>query len=208
MPKKDAGTGIGPLDTMLPVLRHLGPGGFVFLHNWGWRGPEFAYSEFSKAWQQEYEAKNYAWADPVLSSAMLHPGDRRWSEVLDPDRLGVSAAARRHGLSYGAILSRGTIRKSVLSLARADRELDDGEMVLLSTTFDHLVKEVKVDGGLSKPEIETLRHLRDGMSYKEMADILGISISTVKLRLERCRLKLGGRSIVQGLALATQRNLL
>ena len=193
---------------MLPVLRHLGPEGSIFLFNWGWRGPEFSHSEFPREWQREYEAKNYTWADPVLRSAMLYAGDRRWSEVQGPDELGVLAAAQRHGLNYGAIFSRGAVRKSVLSLARADRELDDSEMRLLSTTFDRLVEDTTIGSGLTKAELETLRLFRDGLSYKEMADMLALGTSTVKLRLEKCRLKLGGRSNVHALVLALQRNLL
>ena len=211
MSNKVVSTGVKALDAILPVLRHLGPNGSIFLFNWGWRGPEFSHSEYPVQWQREYEAKNYTWADPVLRSAMLHVGDRRWSEVevsRGPDELGVLAAAQRHGLNYGAICSRGAIRKSVLSVARADRELDDGEMRLLSTTFDRLVADTTIGGGLTKAELETLRLFRDGLSYKEMADILSLGTSTVKLRLEKCRLKLGGRSNVHALSLAIQRNLL
>lgn len=201
-------TGMAPLDAALPTLRLLGTHGFIFVHNLGMRGPEFFHSEYPKAWQHEYETRNYTWADPVLLWSMLWTGDRRWSEIRSPDPMGVMAAARRFDLNFGAILCRWTgPRKSVMSLARADREFTDEEMVLLGATIDHLVHEARLDGSLTRVEVETLRCLREGLSHKEIADTLGISVSTVKLRIEKSRQKLGARSNTQALAIAISRNL-
>jgi LuxR family transcriptional regulator, quorum-sensing system regulator SdiA len=118
-------------------------------------------------------------------------------------------AARCFGLNHGAIFSRrvGT-KKSVLTLAREDREFTDEEIALLSSIFDRLVAEVKLSTSLTQPEIDVLRGLRDGLGHKETADSLNIAVSTVKVPLDRARAKLGAKSSAQTLALAIQQNLL
>jgi LuxR family transcriptional regulator len=207
-PATPAKTGIAPLDNIIPMLRLLAPQGFAFVFNMGLRGPEFVHSEFPVEWQREYEAKNYIWADPVLLWSMQHRGDTRWSEINTLDLRGVMPAAKKFQLKHGAIFCRGPIKKSVLSLARADREFTDEEMALLSSTVTKLVEDATLDTTLNEPEIETLRRFRDGLAYKEIGLALKISPSTVKLRLANARKKLGAVSNVHALAIAIQRNLL
>lgn len=201
-------TGLGILDSHLPMLRMLAPQGFIFVSNLHLRGPEFFHSEYPREWQREYEGKNYPWTDPVLIWSMMWTGNKRWSEIKSPDPRGVREAASRFDLNYGAIFSRGGLKKTVLSLARADREFTDEEMTLIAGLLDRLVAEVASDQGLTIQELDTLRHLRDGLSHKEIASALGIAVSTVKLRLSTARGKLGANSNVHALALALQRNLL
>lgn len=190
------------------MLRVLGTQGFVFVHNLGLRGPEFVHSEYPVEWQREYEGRNYMWSDPVLIWSMMNRGDKRWSEINTSDFRSVMIAARKHQLNHGAIFCRGAIKKSVLSLSRADREFTDEEMALLSSMVTKLVEEASLDTALAEAEIETLRRFRDGLGYKEIGLALRISPSTVKLRLANARKKLGAVSNVHALALAIQRNLL
>lgn len=206
---KPATTGIPSVDAVLPTLRVLGPKGFILAFNMSLRGPQYFHSEYPKAWQHEYESKNYTWADPVLFWAVMFAGDRRWSEITNLDPLGVMTAARRFGLTYGAVFSRwvGT-KKSVMTLAREDREFTVEEVALLGSIFDRLVTEVKLSSSLSQAEIDTLRCIRDGMTHKEVAEALNISPSTVKVRIEKARTKLGAASSAQALAMAIQQNLL
>ena len=201
-------TGIAPLDNIVPMLRLLGPQGFVFVHNLGLRGPEFVHSEFPVAWQREYESKNYMWSDPVLLWSMMSRGDKRWSEINAIDFRGVMAAAKRFGINFGAIFSRGAVKKTVLSLARADREFTDEEMALLSGLVGKLVEDASLDTALNDAEVETLRRFGDGLSYKEIGLALKLSPSTVKLRLANARKKLGAVSNIHALAIAIQRNML
>ena len=79
---------------------------------------------------------------------------------------------------------------------------------LLGSIFDRLVTEVKLSSNLSQAEIDTLRCIRDGMTHKEIAEALQISPSTVKVRIEKARAKLGAASSAQALAMAIQQNLL
>jgi LuxR family transcriptional regulator len=190
------------------MLRILAPQGFVFVHNLGLRGPEFVHSEYPVEWQREYESRNYMWADPILLWSMLNRGDRRWSEINSIDLRGVMSAARRYRLNHGAIFCRGAVKKSVLSLARADREFTDEEMALLSSMVGKLVEDASLDMAINEAEAETLRRFRDGLSYKEIGLALKLSPSTVKLRLANARKKLGAVSNVHALAVALNRNLL
>ena len=191
------------------MLRLLAPQGFVFVNNLGMKGPEFVHSEYAKAWQVEYESRNYMWADPVLLwSVMSRGGDKRWSDFGKSDLMGVMAAAKTFGLNYGAIFCRGSTKKSVLSLAREDREFTDEEMSLLSGLATQLMQDVSLDRSLSNQELETLRLLRDGLPHKEIGTTLGISVSAVKFRLNNARRKLGASTNTNALALALQRNLI
>ena len=95
-----------------------------------------------------------------------------------------------------------------MTLARSDREFTNEEMALLSELMDRLVKELPLDRALTIQESNVLRALRDGRSHKEIAADLDIGISTVRLRLNTARQKLGAGSNTAALTTAMQRNLL
>ena len=44
------------------------------------------------------------------------------------------------------------------------------------------------------------------MEYPEIAALLGISVPTVKVRVEKARTKLGARNTAQAVAIAVRRN--
>ena len=145
MTRKDPATsGIPALDAALPSFRLLGTCGFIFAHNITFRGPEYFHSEYPKEWQAEYESRSYAYFDPVLLWNIMNIGDRRWSDIRLPDLRGVMKAARRFELNFGACFSRAHRgRKSILTLARPDREFTDEEMAFLSATFEHIMGEIE-----------------------------------------------------------------
>jgi LuxR family transcriptional regulator len=204
-------SGIPALDGALPSLRLLGPSGFILAFNISFRGPEYFHSEYPEPWQEEYERGSYAYFDPIVLWSLTNIGDRRWSEVTLPDLRGVMQAARAHALNFGAVFARARRgKKSILTLARSDRECSDEEMAFLSATFESLVSEIELDdgGGLTPAEVETLRCVRDGLSYAEAAELLKISVPAVKARVEKARGKLGARNATQAVALAIQRKLI
>lgn len=204
-------TGIPALDAALPSIRLLGPAGLIFAFNITFRGPEFFHSEYPRPWQVEYERRSYAYFDPILLWSLMNVGDKRWSEIKLPDLRGVMKAARDFDLRYGAIFARSQRgKKSILTVARGDRDYTDEEMTFLSASFEHLMSEIEQDdgGGLTPAEVETLRCIRDGMSYAETAALLQISVPTVKARIEKTRGKLGARNATQAVALAIQRRLI
>ncbi|TCP44124.1 helix-turn-helix transcriptional regulator [Rhodovulum marinum] len=204
-------SGVPALDVVLPTLRLLGPSGFIFAYNITFRGPEYYHSEYPKAWQMEYESRGYTYVDPVLIWNILNTGNKRWSEVRLPDLRGVLTRARAYGLVYGASFSRTTKgKKTILTLARADREFNDEEILFLAATVDELnagfSKSYRIE--LTVAELQTLRCLRDGMTYAEAAAMLNVSVPTIKARLEKVRGKLGAKTATQAVAMAVQRKLL
>ena len=211
MERRQQISGIPALDAALPTLRLLGPSGFIFASNITFRGPEYFHSEYPKPWQVEYESKSYAYFDPILLWLVMNTGDRRWSEVRLPDLRGVMKAAKRFDLTFGACMARNRRgKKSILTLARPDREFTNEEMAFLAASFDQLLAEMEKESGngLTAVEAETLRCLRDGMGYAEAAELLGVSVPTVKARVEKARGKLGARNATHAVALALQRKLI
>lgn len=204
-------TGLPALDGALPTLRLLGNAGFTFAHNISFRGPECFHWEYPPAWQAEYDGHGYAYFDPILLWSVMNTGARRWSEVHLPDLRGVMRAASAHGLRFGASFADNSrARKSILCLARSDREFTDEEMEFLAATFGHIISEIEREdgGGLTVAEIETLRCLCAGMSHAEAAQALGVAVPTVKVRVEKARGKLGARNATQAVATAIRRRLI
>ncbi len=200
-------TGIPEIDLVLPLYRIMAPAGFIIAFNLTMRGPEYYHCEYPQAWQREYEAKNYAWGDPIMLWAAINTGDKRWSDVRFPDLIGVFKAAQRFNINYGATFSRkhGS-KKSVLTVAHDTREFTDEEMLIFARSFDVLVLDAKINGTLTEAELDTLRCVQQVMEYPEIAVQLGISVPTVKVRVEKARSKLGARNTPQAIAIAVRRN--
>lgn len=204
-------TGVAALDSEIPLWRRTGTAGFIFAYNITFRGPEFFYTEYPRAWQIEYEAGSYACFDPVFHWLLLNVGDCRWSDIAPGDPKGIFASARRHGLHYGAAFGRSARNcKCFITLARDDREFTDAEMAALSASADAAVAGFHRDrkAGLSTVEQQTLRCLRDGLSYGEVSAALKVSERAIKARVESARGKLGARNATQAVAIAIQRHLI
>lgn len=93
-----------------------------------------------------------------------------------------------------------------MTISRPDREFTDEELAHLGDKFDHLVTYVIGQCGLTEKELDALRGLRDGLSYKQIAVELDISVPTVKSRAERAKGKLGAKTTTQAVAMASTRN--
>jgi LuxR family transcriptional regulator len=202
------------LSTMIPNydaeierLRDIGPAGLILAFNLTPRGAEHFHAEQPPSWRKLYEDRNYHFTDPVFVWAVANSGNRRWSEVPLPDVKGVLTAARKHGLVYGAIFSRKINGKhSMLTLARADRELSDTEMELAAAKFESFLDVVVGAPLLTDGELDVLRALKDGLGQSEIAGKLGISESAVKLRCQKACAKLNARTRTQAVAIAVARN--
>ncbi len=97
-------------------------------------------------------------------------------------------------------------KRSFLTISRPDREFTDEEMAHLDDKFNNLVDYVVGQCGLTSKELDALRGLRDGLSYKQIAVELEISVPTVKSRAERAKGKLGAKTTTQAVAMASTRN--
>lgn len=188
-------------------LRFLGQSGFIMAFNMTFRGPEYLHSEYPEEWQKIYEERNYFFVDPVLIWCVTKTGNKRWSDIKLPDLRGVMKEARKFDLNYGAAFSRKLMNKrSFLTISRPDREFTDEELEHLGDKFDRLVTHVVGQCGLTDKELDALRGLRDGLSYKQIAVELNISVPTVKSRAERAKGKLGAKTTTQAVAMASTRN--
>ena len=101
----------------------------------------------------------------------------------------------------------------VREIARAIKSLYDGETVFASSVTDKLVKQltkhtpngdIKTGGELRPPQLDVLRLASRGMSNKEIADVLFISVRTVQNRFVSIFQKLGVRSRTEAVAQALQ----
>jgi LuxR family transcriptional regulator len=190
-------------------LQDYGPSGCVVAFNMTLRGPEHLYNTFPPEWVEIYQRQNYFFLDPINMWTFLNTGERRWSEVNIPDMRKIMPHAQRYGLVYGAIFSRSRVfKRSLLSVARADRELTDAEMSTLAAKFDSWTDMVMGGADLSDGEIAVLRGLKDGLERAELARQLGISESGLKQRLARACTKLQAKTPTQAVAIAVARNYL
>lgn len=191
----------------LATIREIAPAGFVLAFNINWSGPEHLHSEFPAAWKELYERKNYFVADPIFYWTLVSRGRKRWSEIALPDVAGVLDSAKKHGMEYGAVFSeRKDGRRSFLTAARSDRELEEPEMAALEDIFKSWVEVLTNRPELSEGELSVLACLRDGMAQGDIASALKISESTVKQRARRAMSKLGAATRTQAVALAVAKN--
>ena len=188
-------------------LLQYGPSGFVLAFNMTFRGPEHLHSAFPKDWVTIYQNKNYFFLDPINLWTFSQVGEKRWSEIRLPDLRGVLPEAKKFGLVYGAIFSRKRLdKRSLLSVARSDRELTDAEMDIIGAKFDGWIDMVVGGTPLTEGELQVLRCLKDGLGRQEIAQHLGLSESGVKQRCVKACAKLKAKTLTQAVAIAVARN--
>lgn len=188
-------------------LDDVGPTGWILGLNVDFMGAQHLVNRFPDAWNKIYVENNFIYRDPIVAWASSKEGALRWSEVPIEDIGGLFDAARAHGLSYGAVLAKMVNgRRSFLTVARDDRELTDAELATLDAKFTSWLNVLYNFATLTAGELDVLKAKRDGMTYKEAAQALGISDETVKKRLEKARGKLGAVSVTNAVAIAMTRH--
>lgn len=206
---------IDDMEGMDARLMAIGPKGYMLALSIRYFTPEFYLATYPQQWVEIYTSRRYALFDPVTFWCRFNEGATRWSEIEFSALRGagnlVMQQAESHGLKFGgaAAIRSGTEAgvKSVLCVAREDRELTDDELASLTEILEHIAAAVGQHAGLSEPELEILRDLALGMTHNEIADARMISPATVKKRLERARVVLGARNGVHAVAIATRRGL-
>ena len=190
-------------------LDALATGGWLMGFNISYKGAEILINRYPPAWVAEYEENNYFFGDPVLVWTMTKTGSTRWSAIRMPDLRSVMVVARRHGLAYGATISKKYGRKRCfLSMAHKDREFTDAEIEIVEAKFTMWCELLLNRASLTEGEIAVLRSFRDGHGQRECAAALNISEATVKQRLSKACTKLGAASRTQAVALAATRGYL
>ena len=193
----------------LDIITSIGTEGYFVMLNHVRMGPEFIQSSFSQDWQAEYDQNAYHLRDPTFLWSLANNGTRRWSEIRIPDACGVMKRARRYGLIFGAVFSQGkATKKSVLSVARDDRELNDKEMTVLADWFDQYVIACNNKQPFSIKELNVLQCLANDMTVEEAATHLNISVSAAKARLKTARDRHGVKTNTRIVATALRSNLI
>ncbi|WP_299850838.1 autoinducer binding domain-containing protein [uncultured Roseovarius sp.] len=193
----------------LETISSIGTEGYFVMVNHSRKGPEFIQSSYPQEWQTEYDENSYHLKDPAFLWSLAKNGSRRWSEIKLPDPSGVMKKARRYGLIYGAIFSKGFLtKKSVFSVARDDRELTDDEMTWLADWFERYVTACNRQQAFSIKELDVLQCLSNDMTVEEAADHLNISASAAKARLKTARDRYGVKTNTWMVATALRSNLI
>ncbi len=193
----------------LEIVTNIGTEGYFVMVNHVRMGPEFIQSNYPQEWQTEYDENAYHLRDPTFLWGLTNNGARRWSEIKIPDAFGVMKRARRHGLIFGAVFSKGVFtKKSVLCVARDDREVTDEEMVLLADWFDQYVTACNNKHPFSAKELDVLQCLSNDMTVEKAAAHLNISASAAKARLKTARDRFGAKTNTWIVATAIRSNLI
>lgn len=174
----------------------------------GFSAPVVEINRLPGPWVNYYASQGFIGYDPVAIWCLREEGVCRWSDLESLDEAGVFDQASRFGLRHGLCLSSLVqTGRCFASFARYDRAFTDEEIKTLQMAFSEIVN-TPAHALLSIAEREALGLMRDGMRYAEAADSLGITQSAVKQRLRSARIKLGGKTLVEAVALASSHRLI
>lgn len=174
----------------------------------GFAFPEYERNSLPQKWIEIYTKDGLMIFDPVIRWIYNNSGQTRWSEISYDDERDVLKNAASFGLCYGAAISvmddTTPGLRSFGSFSRSDREFEDDELEMLTQAVGALHRALDRAPGLTKAEIEVLGMLASGMKLKEIAYLLSISESAVKLRLSNARNKLDARTNTQAVGRAKE----
>jgi DNA-binding CsgD family transcriptional regulator len=179
-------------------------------------------STHSKIWQARYFLKRYALIDPIIrrGSAAILPFDWDTLPTDNPETVKFFADARRHGVGRNGLSIPVRNRKnthSVVSFSN-DAARDEWEnfksanMTFLQQLCALIDSAASIEADLPKNPVQlSLREEQclvwagRGKTYQEVADILGLSVGSVKTHLDTARHKLHCINLTHavGVAVAT-----
>lgn len=198
------------------LMRHAGvaiefssvaPAGYYVAVRIGFAFPVEERNHLPPEWVARYTAEGMMLHDPVVKWVYAHTGAIRWSTLESEDSRGVLHKAAQYGLRYGvAVCCRdrdGAGLRSFGMFARADREYANDEIALLQLYIRQLHDSLTPPKNLTHAELEALAMVKNGLLVKEIASALQISEGAVKQRLRNVKTKLGAKTSVQAVTLAS-----
>lgn len=190
-------------------LAKLAPAGFSAGLHIRFASPLVYVRTYTDDWNKAYDDNAYALRDPMVFWGLGVKGQTRWSDIKLPDPFNIFGQAKAHGLTYGAVVSRGPITsRSIVGMAHPDREFTDDEIKAAAQIVDRLHAAAEPPTELTTAQIEALRLLADGDRHTAAAAKLGISESALKARLQSARARLGARTNAQALKIAREYQLI
>ncbi|MBS4718222.1 autoinducer binding domain-containing protein [Aeromonas dhakensis] len=161
-------------------------------------------NNYSNAWQQRYQSRNYLSFDPSIQACITGKGPIVWSHDLFKAAPEIWEEAQVHGLRVG--WAQGIMDRSgyvgMLTLARSTdpllpAELDAKQMQLrwLSQLIHLLLSPFlslsEMEARLTEREAEVLRWTAEGKTSADISTILQISDNTVNFHIKNALNKLG-----------------
>ena len=125
-------------------------------------------------------------------------------KILILTTFGTSAELKKamDGGASGALMK----NSSQAELIEAIRDVMSGKLVM-SGEIRHSITDMKPAPEMSQRQLEILNLVAKGFSNKEIADIAGVSLETVKDHVKKILLKMGAGSRTEAAALAVNMNL-
>lgn len=120
-------------------------------------------------------------------------------KILILTTFGTSAELKKamDGGAAGALLK----NSSQAEIIEAIRKVMSGQSVM-SSEIQHGIEEMKSMPEMSRRQLEILNLVAKGFSNKEIADVLGVSLETVKDHIKKILLKMGADSRTEAASLA------
>jgi DNA-binding CsgD family transcriptional regulator len=192
------------------LLSKFAPGGYYIALRVGFYAPERELNGFASEWSDHYTREGLALVDPYMRWCQGNLGILRWSDVDLPDPSAVASAYRRFGFLFGASASIGgtaTVPKRSFGVfAHPQREFRDDELSFLHRALGQL--HDASNDVLTPAQAAALRLLSQGKRQKEIAMLLGISISAVKARLKSAAQRLGASTPIEAASIAASGGML
>ncbi|RVT82558.1 LuxR family transcriptional regulator [Rhodobacteraceae bacterium CCMM004] len=196
-------------DTELRKLDAYAESGYFLALHIRFTSPLMFFQTYKQDWIEHYSSNGYVLRDPMTAWSFSTTGTTRWSNRRVPDPFGIFKEAKKFGLNYGMTASCGPIlSRTVCSIARSDREFEDGEMAEVAVLVQRLHDMAEPTTRLTKAQHEALKAIADGHRHAAAAAMLGISESALKLRLASARDRLMARTTAEAIQRAKDYNLL
>ena len=141
--------------------------------------------------------------DGADATMQIHAADPQ-VKILILTTFGTSAELKKalDGGASGALMK----NSSQAELIEAIRAVASGKLVM-SDEIRHSITDMKSTPEMSQRQLEILNLVAKGFSNREIADIAGVSLETVKDHIKKILLKMGAGSRTEAAALAVNMNL-
>lgn len=193
-------------------FRKLAPAGYYLAFRIGFAFPMEETNALPADWVQHYTRNGLFLRDPVVQWIYGNSGFVLWEDLKARDPAGILDQADRFGLSHGVTVccvdGPNGGQRSYGSFLRSDRPHNAAEIVQITTLFEVAHRMKTPPSNLTNAELEALGLVREGKLIKEIAYDLGVTEGAIKQRLKNAKKKLGARTSVQAVTMASNFGLL